>query len=266
MNRFSCIVLSAACAIGWMAPGTASGGDLIVRSGGKIIVRDQVTVTDGNLVLEPTAEVEMDLSGKITATTVTYDGTLTVNLVGGTPTEGSIFQLFAANTYTGAFDTITLPTLSGGLFWFPTLLVDGSITSGSSINTYNVWIGGYELAGLTGLGDDPDGDGNDNGVENYFGTNPGAFTVGLVSGGVIGNTFTFTHPLSDSPADDLTASYCWSTDMEAFNSNGEANGAGTTTVSFSQGTPSGGMVNVTATITGTVIPDKLFVNVKVTRE
>jgi hypothetical protein len=37
-------------------------------------------------------------------------------------------------------------------------------------------------------------------------------------------------------------------------------------VAFAQGTPSGGMVTVTATITGTVIPDKLFVAVEVTQD
>ena len=36
-------------------------------------------------------------------------------------------------------------------------------------------------------------------------------------------------------------------------------------VDFAQGTPSGGMVTVTATISGTVIPDKLFVDVEVTQ-
>jgi hypothetical protein len=36
-------------------------------------------------------------------------------------------------------------------------------------------------------------------------------------------------------------------------------------VDFVQGTPSGGMVTVTATISGTVIQDKLFVDVEVTK-
>ena len=77
------------------------------------------------------------------------------------------------------------------------------------------------------------------------------------------NTFTFTHPLNATPADDLTATYRWSTDLQTFYNDGDPNGAGTTTVTFVQGTPSGGMVTVTATITGTEIPDKLFVTVAV---
>ena len=50
---------------------------------------------------------------------------------------------------------------------------------------------------------------------------------------------------------------------DAFHDDGDTNGAGTTTVNFVQGTPADGMVTVTATITGTVIPDKLFVDVAV---
>ncbi|MGB1131408.1 MAG: hypothetical protein ACPG4K_15250 [Haloferula sp.] len=123
------------------------------------------------------------------------------------------------------------------------------------------------MGGQIGLDQDPDGDGNDNGVENFFGTAPDEFSQGLVSGAVDtgANTFTFTHPLNATPADDLTATYRWSTNLQDFYDDGDPNGAGTTTVDFAQGTPSGGMVTVTATITGTVIPDKLFVDVEVTQ-
>jgi hypothetical protein len=78
-------------------------------------------------------------------------------------------------------------------------------------------------------------------------------------------TFTFTHPQTGTIADDLTATYQWSVDLQNFYDDGDSNGAGTTTVDFAQGTPSGGMVTVTATISGTVIPDKLFVDVEVTQ-
>ncbi len=57
-----------------------------------------------------------------------------------------------------------------------------------------------------------------------------------------------------------------STDLQTFYDDGDPDGAGTTTVDFSQGTPSGGMVTVTATITGTVIPDKFFVDIEVTQD
>ena len=134
--------------------------------------------------------------------------------------------------------------------------------------TFADWIADFPGVGdQDGLDDDPDGDGIPNGVENYFGTDPGEFSPGLVADAVDTgtNTFTFTHPLNETPASDLTATYHWSTDLQTFHADGHPNGAGTTTVTFSQGAPSGGMVTVTATVTGSVIPDKLFVNVGVTQ-
>jgi hypothetical protein len=104
-------------------------------------------------------------------------------------------------------------------------------------------------------------------MENFFGTHPGTCSRGLVADAVNGggDTFTFTHPLNATPAADLRAIYHWSTDLQTFYDDGDPNGAGTTTVNFAQGTPSGGMVTVTATLSGTVIPDKLFVAVEVTQ-
>jgi hypothetical protein len=141
---------------------------------------------------------------------------------------------------------------------------------GEPSNTFANWIDDYPgAASDTSFGGDPDGDGKRNGVENYFGTNPGeADPDGLVAVGVTmgeSNTFSFTHPLNATPADDLTATYLWSNDLATFHDDGESNGAGTTTVSFAQGAPSGGMVSVTATITGTEIPDRLFVVLAVTQ-
>ena len=83
-------------------------------------------------------------------------------------------------------------------------LLTGTGTGG---NSFSDWITRYPGVGAqTGIGDDPDGDGVDNGVENFFGTAPDAFSGGLVSGTVSGGTFTFTHP-QGALADDLTAAY-----------------------------------------------------------
>ncbi len=112
------------------------------------------------------------------------------------------------------------------------------------------------------LTDDPDGDGVQNGVENFFGTHPGSVTQGLIASSINGNNFTFIHPQGTTAAD-ISAIYRWSTDLSTFHLGG-ATSAGTT-VSFSTeaNTPSPGFTRVTATVTGTR-PVRLFVDIKVT--
>jgi hypothetical protein len=78
-------------------------------------------------------------------------------------------------------------------------------------NTYSNWIGGFDgVGGQTGLHDDPDRDGVVNGLENFFGTAPNAFSSGISAGVAStpgGNfTLTFTHP-QGILADDLSATY-----------------------------------------------------------
>jgi hypothetical protein len=125
----------------------------------------------------------------------------------------------------------------------------------TAVNSFSSWISNpaFGLAPADrDLSDDPDGDGVDNGVENFFGTHPGAFTRGLAAGVRNGNSFTFTHPKSASPASDLTASYQWSKDLGSFLAGGATDGAGTTVTFTTQAdTPSPGFTTVTATVTGT---------------
>ena len=136
----------------------------------------------------------------------------------------------------------------------------------TALPTFSSWISnptfGLAVADRD-LGDDPDGDGTDNGVENFFGTHPGTFTQGLAAGIRSGNTFTFTHPQNASPATDLTASYRWSTDLATFHLGGATSGGTTVNFTTEANTPSPGFTRVTATATGT-LPDRLFVDVKVT--
>jgi methionine-rich copper-binding protein CopC len=139
-------------------------------------------------------------------------------------------------------------------------------TAAPPANTFSSWISspafGLAVADRD-LADDPDGDGIENGVENFFGTHPGASTQGLVAGIRSGNTFSFTHPQNASPASDLTASYRWSTDLSTFHL-GAATSSGTTVNFTTQAnTPAPGFTRVTATATGT-LPARLFVDVRVT--
>jgi hypothetical protein len=133
-----------------------------------------------------------------------------------------------------------------------------SVTLGSTpANTFANWIGGYPVGSLNGFNDDPDNDGLDNGLENFFNTDPSVSNQGIVQVVKTGNTVTFQHPQNPTPASDITAGYRWSTDLVTFHNDGAT--AGGTTVSFAPAlnTPVAGTTTVTATIAGTV-PSKLF--------
>jgi methionine-rich copper-binding protein CopC len=137
----------------------------------------------------------------------------------------------------------------------------------TAVPTFSDWISnptfGLAVADRD-LADDPEGDGIENGVENFFGTNPSTFTQGLIAGSKIGNTFTFTHPQNASPATDLTASYRWSTDLATFHLGGATSGGTTVTFTTEANTPAPGFTRVTGTVMGTPT-GKLFVRVNVTQ-
>jgi len=127
-------------------------------------------------------------------------------------------------------------------------------------NTFANWMAGFPSvpSNLAGFDQDADGDGIDNGAENFFGTNPGIGSSGLVSGATSGNTF--THPQNATPATGVTAAYRWSKDLATYYGHGQTDGANTT-VNFNAVT-NAGVTTVTATVTGTPAA-KLFVDVRV---
>jgi hypothetical protein len=158
--------------------------------------------------------------------------------------------------------------VSGGWLMLTEVQLNG-VSTGSGGNDFSDWIAGYSVGGQTGIGDDPDGDGVDSGVENFYGTAPDTFTQGLVSGAVDtgAGTFTFTHPQTGTIADDLTAGYRWSKDLATFNADGATDGDGTK-VDFTVqlNTPAAGTTTVTATVDpGGTATTKLFVDVEVTQ-
>ena len=58
---------------------------------------------------------------------IIYNGTLVVSNTSGTLAAGQSFKLFEATGYSGAFSTITLPTLGVNLAWTNRLATDGTI-------------------------------------------------------------------------------------------------------------------------------------------
>ena len=119
---------------------------------------------------------------------------------------------------------------------------------------FAAWIAGYPGVGdLTRITDDPDGDGKNNGVENYFGTDPSVPTPGISSGTYSAGNFTFSHPQNPDPASDLTVFYSWSKDLTDFHPGGSTDGAGTRVDISTQSQPpsADAAVSVIATVSGT---------------
>jgi hypothetical protein len=231
-------------------------------------------LTDANFVAnfsEPVAKGAGTITLKRTSnnsTVESFDAASSPRLVfsGQTLTIDPTYELSPGVAYHLLMDSGAIIDASGGNA-FAGISSNTAWNFTSVVPTFSSWISnptfGLVLADRD-LTDDPDGDGIDNGVENFFGTHPGIFTQGLSSGSKNGNTFTFTHP-QGSPARDLSATYDWSKDLSTFLGNGVTDGAGTT-VSFSTkaDTPSTGITTVTATFTGTAI-SQLYFRVKVTQ-
>jgi hypothetical protein len=108
-------------------------GDLNVNTGGTMIVRGDMIVYSsldiaggGTVILEASAPAPTEEIGGLVAGTqydrvnvggtLFADGTLDVDLLAGyTPHFGDAFDLIDAGNFAGAFDTIALPDLPGGL-------------------------------------------------------------------------------------------------------------------------------------------------------
>ena len=202
---------------------------------------------------------------------VWIDGVLDSGDFSYTPTGTYTFQNTSLGTWIrGGADRYNFDGLMDDVSIYSKVLSAGEIAALAAganplaaSNTFADWIAGYPAVGLlTGANDDFDHDGIGNALENHFGTSPAVFSAGVVATGRSGNTFTFTHPLGDTLASDITAAYCWSKDLTSFHADGET--ADGNMVTFSQSAPADGMVEVTATISGTSL-DRLFVVIKATR-
>ena len=200
---------------------------------------------------------------------ITYD-----LAVANADASGNVGGTIKSFSHTGGTDLTTtelnLPIYAGFRGMLAAGVLDDFYASSTGLSKLSVgasyagWIGGFPGVGTqTGVNDDPDGDGIDNGVENFFGTAPDEFSTGLVSGAVGANSFTFTHP-QGSLAADLVAAYSWSKDLATFHGDGETDTGTTVDFTVQADTPVAGTTTVTATITGTAV-ELFFVRVEVSQ-
>jgi autotransporter-associated beta strand protein len=236
-------------------------GDTTVNAGTLALIggsqASAITVKDG-------ASIAFDITAPTTSSAaVILDAGHKIS-VSGSPTSASYTLLTTSATITG------IPNLDPPIAGYD-LAVDGGNTLKLVSNisgTFAAWISnpafGLALADQD-LFDDPDGDGIDNGVENFFGTHPGGFSQGLLAeeANPLAGTFTFVHPRNASPATDLTAIYRWSTDLATFHLDGEPGSGITVSFIVEENTPAPGLTRVTATVSGPP-PERLFFDVKVT--
>ena len=115
------------------------------------------------------------------------------------------------------------------------------------------------------LGDDPDGDGIHNGVENFFGTNPGILHAGTRRRHEE-RQHLHLHPPAERhsrhrPHRKLPLVH---RSRHLYLGGGATSGGTTVTFTTQANTPSPGITTVTATVTGTAA-SKLFVRVNVTQ-
>jgi autotransporter-associated beta strand protein len=113
-------------------------------------------------------------------------------------------------------------------------------------NTYAEWLAANPPA--TGFDTDSDRDGNANGIEHLLGTSPNSYSAGLTQVAATATSVTFRHALNPTVANDVAASYQWSTDLVEWKASGETNSGGTT-ATIIPSAPVGGVVTVTTTIT-----------------
>jgi autotransporter-associated beta strand protein len=233
---------------------TKAGPGSLVLSGTNTYTGD-TTVNAGVLALTGTSIAN---TGKLVihggTVDLTHTETVATLFFGATQQPDGNYS--ASSVPPGA--TITTASFSGS----------GTLTVGASTggDSFADWISdpAFGIApGDQGLNADPDGDGIANGVENFFGTNPGEFSQGLLAGTMSGNSFTFTHPRNATPASDLTAGYRWSTNLTDWyvgdNVDGPGGGLTVGIVADPVGPP---ITTVTATASQPV--PKLFLRVEVT--
>jgi fibronectin-binding autotransporter adhesin len=112
------------------AGNTLQPGIISLDSVGTLTISNSLTLQPGSMTtLELDATVPAS-SAVVGMSSITYGGSLNVNLINGTPAAGQTYQLFGAKSYSGGFELgISLPSLNSGLVWNTNnLYVNGTIS------------------------------------------------------------------------------------------------------------------------------------------
>lgn len=151
--------------------------------------------------------------------------------------------------------------------WSALSVFPGVVPAGDN---YLSWIGGYNVSGQTGFGQDPDGDGLSNGIEHVLGSDPTIAGHGLRLVSSSGsNSFVFRHTRTNALGTDVTPSYEWSADLAGWHASGLTDTAGNTaTISHAvindTTAPAVDEIEVTVTLTGGTAK-KVFVRLKASK-
>ena len=124
------------------------GGALTVQSGGTLAPGGGLTTLNaiGSVALQTGGTTFLEISKAantndqlIAGGSLTLGGTLVVTNLGGTLAAGDRFTLFQAGTFSGTFNSNSLPILNGGLAWNTASLTNGIISVVATTPVNLVW-------------------------------------------------------------------------------------------------------------------------------